>query len=132
MSKLVHISEAASLAMHSMVLIAQSGGSINANQIARLTGASRNHLAKVLQRLVKQDMLKSGRGPSGGFILKKKPKDITLLEIYEMFDGVLEKTDCPQNHNICPFEECLVGDLVNKVTDDFKKYFNSKTLKDFL
>jgi Rrf2 family protein len=69
MSKIVTMSEAASIAVHAMVLIARSEKNINVNQLSELTGASKNHIAKVMQRLVKQNLIKSTRGPSGGFVL---------------------------------------------------------------
>jgi DNA-binding IscR family transcriptional regulator len=65
MSKVVHISEAASLAVHSMALIASNEGMLNVNNIADITKSSRNHLAKVMQILVKNDYLTSTRGPKG-------------------------------------------------------------------
>jgi len=82
MAKVVHISEAASLAVHSMALVARSTEMLNVNQIADLTNSSRNHLAKVMQTLVKNNYLDSVRGPKGGFTMKGDPAKINLLEIY--------------------------------------------------
>ena len=95
MAKIFSMSEAASIAIHSMVLIARNKDGINAVKIAEQTGSSKNHISKVAQRLVKDDLLKSVRGPSGGFTLKKDPADITLLDIYQSIEGPLEITDCP-------------------------------------
>ncbi len=84
MSRIVGISEAASIAIHVMVLIARSeNNNMNVNKLSELTGASRNHIAKVMQRLVKFNFVKSTRGPSGGFILSKAPSEISLLNIPE-------------------------------------------------
>jgi len=46
MSRLVHISEAASLAIHSLALIASSTIRLNAKKIADILHVSQNHLAK--------------------------------------------------------------------------------------
>jgi Rrf2 family protein len=72
MSNIVQLSEAASLGIHAMVIIARSNKIINANTIAEMTDASRNHLAKVMLTLAKMGLVKSLRGPSGGFVLAKK------------------------------------------------------------
>jgi Rrf2 family protein len=132
MSKIFTLSEAASIAIHSMVLIARNDKGINAVQIAEQTGLSKNHISKVLQRLVKNDLLKSVRGPLGGFTLKKMPKYISLLSIYETIEGTLGVTDCPFSYEICAFEKCLMGTVINKMTLDFRKYLKTKTLADYM
>ncbi len=132
MAKLVHFSEAASLALHAMVLIAKTETHVNVSSLATEMGASRNHLAKVLQQLVKYNYLKSVRGPSGGFILNKPADQITVLEIYEAIEGSIDVPECPLDRKICPFDKCLMNGLVADVTMQFKKYFQEQTLEDFV
>ncbi len=132
MAKLVHFSEAASLALHAMVLIAKTKNHVNVNSIAQEMGASRNHLAKVLQQLVKYNFLKSVRGPNGGFVLSKPADQITILEIYEAIEGKIDLPECPLDRKICPFNKCLVDGLVRDVTAQFKKYFQEQSLEDFV
>lgn len=45
------------------------------------------YLLKILQQLVRADVLRSKRGPRGGFSLAKPTKKITMLEIIEAVDG---------------------------------------------
>lgn len=45
------------------------------------------YLLKILQQLVRANVLRSKRGPRGGFSLAKTAKKITLLEIIEAVDG---------------------------------------------
>ncbi len=132
MAKLVQLSEAASLGLHAMVLIAQSDIHVNVNVLSKRMGASKNHLAKVLQQLVKYNFLKSVRGPSGGFILSKPTTDITILDIYEAIDGKIDVHECPLDRKICPFNKCLMGGMIKDVTNQFKEYFQSQTLDKFL
>jgi Rrf2 family protein len=132
MSKIVNLSEAASLAIHAMVLIAKSDTHINVNVIAQEMGASRNHLAKVLQQLVKFNYLKSVRGPSGGFVLNSDPSKITLLDIFEAIEGKIDVPECPLDRQICPFDKCLMGGMVRDVTNQFRDYFGEQTLATFI
>ncbi len=132
MSKIFALSEASSIAIHSMVLIARSRDGINAVKIAEVTGFSKNHIAKVLQRLVKNDMLKSVRGPSGGFSLKMDPSKITLLDIYQSIEGPLDVGECPLSYELCGFDRCLMGTVVNRLTSEFKKFLMNQTLQSYL
>jgi Rrf2 family protein len=132
MSKIFSMSDAASIAIHSMVLIARAENGINAVKIAEISGFSKNHISKVLQRMVKAGLLKSVRGPAGGFSLKVEPETITLLNIYESIEGSLEVNDCPMAHEICGFDNCIMGNVVNKMTLEFRKFLNEQSLKEYL
>lgn len=132
MSKIFNLSEAASIAIHGMVLIARAESGINAVKIAEYTGLSKNHISKVLQRLVKDDFLKSVRGPSGGFTLKRKAEEISLLNIYESIEGTIEIKECPLDYAVCNYDKCVMGNVVNKMTIEFRSYLNSQTLSDYL
>ena len=45
------------------------------------------YLLKILQQLVRANVLRSKRGPRGGFSLAKSAKKITILQIIEAVDG---------------------------------------------
>lgn len=133
MSKIVSISEAASIAIHVMVLIARSENTnMNVNKLADVTGASKNHIAKVMQRLVRFNFVKSTRGPSGGFVLSKKPETISLLNIYEAIEGEMTLDSCPFDNQICPFNKCLMNGIVHKMTNELRTFFSSQKLSDLV
>ena len=132
MSKVVHISEAASLAVHSMALIASNDEMLNVNNIADITKSSRNHLAKVMQILVKNDYLTSTRGPKGGFVLKKDASTIQLLQLYELMEGPIETQHCGIESAKCPFTSCVFGNLANRFSEDFINYLKTTNLSDIL
>ncbi len=47
------------------------------------------YLLKIMQQLVKANVLRSKRGPRGGFSLARPAKKITMLQIIEAVDGPL-------------------------------------------
>ncbi len=114
-----------------MVLIARAAESVNVLQIAHATGASRHHVAKVMQRLVKDNFLVSNRGPNGGFHLKRPAQQITLLQIFESIDGAITIEKCPMDNTICPFDKCLMGNLIADVTREIIDYLDRHTLADY-
>lgn len=87
MSQIFPFSQATSIAFRSMVTITGSDSNLNIDMISLITGSSRHHVAKVLQRLAQSGLIASKRGPGGGFFLKAKPEKITLLDIYEAIEG---------------------------------------------
>jgi len=133
MSKLVNFSEASSLAIHAVVLIASSKDKlINVNSISEATGASKNHMAKVMQRIVKYGIVSSSRGPSGGFTMKKDPAEVSLYDIYECIEGPIVLEGCPLERPVCPFEKCIMGGVVHQVTNDLKKYLMREKVANFI
>lgn len=132
MANLLQFSEAVFLGIHAMILIARHKNIVNANQIAEITNSSRNHLAKILLTLAKHKLVKSLRGPTGGFVLARKPEEITLIEIYEAIEGKISPTKCPNGKPICPFDKCILNNIIGKVSDDIIKFFSTQTLKDYV
>ncbi len=122
MATLPKLSEAASLAMHTMALLAaEPQKSRQTKEIASVLNASEAHLSKVLQRLTKTGLVRSIRGPKGGFLLGSKAGEATLLEVYETIDGPLPQNACLLGTPVCRGENCVLGGLlavVNKQVHD--------------
>lgn len=132
MQSVLKISEAASIGLHAMTYIAfHSNEPATTKDIANNFEVSVNHLSKVLQRLVKADLLKSIKGPLGGFELTKKCEDITFLEIYEAIDGKINTGCCLFGKTVCNSSECIMGDFLNKTNKNVKEFFGNKRLSDF-
>jgi Rrf2 family protein len=130
MSTVVQISEAVSLAFHGMGLLAGPEERMSVKDMAAATGASEAHLAKVFQRLVKEGLVVSTRGPRGGFALARAPEEITLFQIYLAMEGVPRENACLLRRTECPFGSCLFGGLLGDLTRQFVGYLQEKTLAD--
>ena len=132
MSKIFNLSDAASIAIHAMVLVAKSGSSINVIKIAEATSTSRHHVAKVMQRLGKDNFVSSQRGPAGGFFLKKNASEITFLDIYESIEGKVEIEKCVFKTPVCPFDKCILNNISNKMSEEFIQYLKEQNLSMYL
>ncbi|MGM0498098.1 MAG: RrF2 family transcriptional regulator [Bacteroidota bacterium] len=132
MSKIVSLSEAASIALHGMILIAREKKGMNVTKIADQTNTSKHHVAKVMQRLVKSGYLISHRGPNGGFELKVTPEEINFLEIYENIEGKIEISTCPMDKPVCPFDKCILNNVTSKMSKEFREYLSNQTLDQYI
>ncbi len=132
MSHLMKVSEAASLALHSMAYLAGCPGvNVSARQIATRLGVSEAHLSKVLQRMAQAGLVKSSRGPKGGFALKIPAEKITLLDIFETIEGRLEATECLLGIPICSGPYCILGGLLKQVDEQAREYLDQTKLDRF-
>ena len=125
------VSEAASLALHTMVLLANDlDRALTAREMAETFQVSEAHLAKVLQRLTHAGLLHSERGPKGGFTLAQPADKVSLLNVYETIEGPLSKETCLLSTRLCGGDNCILGGLLGKVNDEFRRYMADTKLAD--
>lgn len=130
MSNVLKISDAASLALHTMVLLAADPHkTLTTKDIAGVLKASEAHLAKVLQRLGRAGLVSSQRGPRGGFTLGRDSAQITLLAIYEAVEGPLEIPTCLLSKPVCG-GHCILGGLLSRLGGEVASYFGQTRLSD--
>ena len=60
---------------------------VSVSQIAKEEGISASYLEQILHRLKKKQWIKSLRGPSGGYVLAKKPSDIKIGPLLYDLEG---------------------------------------------
>ena len=130
MSNIIKISEAASMALHAMTLLAENPDTLfSTRDVASTLKVSEAHLSKVLQRLAKAGLVKSVRGPKGGFVLGRDRNRITLLEVYEAIEGPLVECNCLMDNRVCS-GTCILGGFIEKVNKEAHGYLTGTKLSD--
>ena len=112
------------------LLAGQPDRSFCVTDIARALPVSSNHLAKVLQRLVKEGFVRSSRGRGGGFAMAVDPGEVTLLQVYEAIEGPLATQECLFGTPVCHRKECILGPLLHSVGTQVRDFLSSHRLAD--
>lgn len=129
MGHILKFSDAATIAMHTMVMLSyKTNELVCTHDIASTFNISEAHLSKVLQRLSKTGWIHPVRGPKGGFKLTTAPEKISLLDIYELFDGKMSVEQCLLDSYICGGKNCILGKLLHQMNEQAKKYLEETTL----
>jgi Rrf2 family protein len=76
----------------------QDKGLIGSQTIAKQYNIPLAYLLKIMLELVRANILRSKRGPHGGFSLARSPEKITMLEIIEAVEGPLSSTLALSGH----------------------------------
>jgi Rrf2 family transcriptional regulator, nitric oxide-sensitive transcriptional repressor len=126
----VPISDAVSLALHSVAYIAAQDGQASVRDIADRLEVSENHLSKVLQQLARSGLVRSTRGPQGGFRMARKSESLTLLDVYEAIEGPVRDHKCMMRKKSCGKKACILGDTMETMWDIFKKHLKSTRISD--
>ena len=133
MSMMIKMSEATSIALHALAYVASNGSTVNATELARVCRASEAHTMKVCQRLNKAGILEAKRGPGGGFSLARDPAEVTLKDIYTIFDGPMSDGYCMFSMPACGEEDmraCIFGHGIRHINRQIINYFEHTRLAD--
>jgi len=68
-----------------------------ATDITKATGVALPTVSKVLKKLTKEAILKSHRGPKGGYMLAKLPAETNVAQIISAIEGPISMTECSSN-----------------------------------
>jgi Rrf2 family transcriptional regulator, iron-sulfur cluster assembly transcription factor len=88
-------------------------------------------LAKILQQLARKGLLRSSKGPTGGFALRMDPGDIRLVDIVEALDGLASYQQCASGLSECSDEmPCSMHDNWKALRSRILEYLERNTIED--
>lgn len=117
-----------------LVLASRFGeGSLSVSQIAKKEGISVAYLEQILNALKKKGLVKSVRGPQGGYVLCKKPSEITLEQLFYSLE---DKKFIKPNGNAPTLEsdEVTISNFIfwEKLRQSVEKSLSEVTLKELM
>jgi len=101
----------------------------SANEIADEYGISSTLMAKVLQKLARQNLVAAKHGSSGGYQLSKTPDQISALEVITAIDGPVLITSCVTSHGNCDAtSKCSVREPLRRVNESILNVLGTVTI----
>jgi Rrf2 family transcriptional regulator, iron-sulfur cluster assembly transcription factor len=100
-------------------------------QIAEQEGVPAHFLAKILQQLARKGLLRSSKGPTGGFTLRVPAEDISLMQIVDALDGLTDYHKCPTGLAECTdTAPCGMHDTWKGLRSRIMEYLDRTTIAD--
>ena len=91
------------------------------------------YLEQLFNRLKTVGLLRSIRGPKGGFMLSKPAADIRLIEILQAMEGPIAPVDCVDNAALCDrADACVTRDIWTEMKTAIANVLESTTLQDLV
>ena len=107
----------------------ETGEKMGVKDIAQYINASEHTVSKILQNLVRQKIINSTRGPSGGFYITKEQQMQPIITIVDAIDGKDLFEKCGLGLSKCSSEHpCPIHDDYKKGREIIQDLFNSKTI----
>lgn len=129
------LSRTGEYALRAVLYLAGRNGSapVAADDIAEAIQVPRNYLSKTLHRLARRGLLKSVRGPRGGFRLSRPPASIPVAEVVSEFDQMPTSRWCLMGGRPCdPEHPCIAHERWLEWTGHLHRMLDRTTIADFL
>jgi Rrf2 family nitric oxide-sensitive transcriptional repressor len=132
---LMKFSKKTDMAIHGLWCLAmhEGKGTILVSEIAEMQNVSASYLEKIFQLLVKAGFVESIRGKNGGFLLAKKPQEISLSDVLKVTELDEPMFECLGDKRECRVvSDCRIKQLMNAVSMDLLEKFSHITLADLI
>ena len=104
-------------------------------EISLRQGISIAYLEQLFLKLRKNNLVKSARGPLGGYVLAKPPGEIKLLNIIIAVDEKIKTVKCKkESKKGCNGKsiKCITHNLWDDLENHINKFFEDNTLNDII
>lgn len=109
----------------------ESGEKLSIGQIAEHTDENEHTVGKLLQKLVREGIINSTKGPNGGFFIAAKQKNQTIISIVEAIDGDDVFNQCGLGlHKCSASHPCPIHNDFKSVREGFKSICANNTIGD--
>ena len=109
----------------------ESGEKASIKEIAEFINASEHTVGKILQTLVKKNIINSAKGPTGGFFIISKQKNQPIINIINAIDGKEVFDECGLGLSKCSaIHPCPIHNDYKIIRDQFKAMCNQKKVSD--
>ena len=108
---------------------------ISLTEISLRQGISLSFLEQLFLRLKKNNLVRSARGPYGGYTLSRKPEQIKLSSIFSAVDEKIKTVKCKrESKKGCngKLVKCVTHDLWDELEMHINNFFEKNTLQDIL
>ena len=110
---------------------ASRGNPVSLKGIARHEEMSEQYLQQLFARLRRRNLVRSVRGPGGGFILARHPGEITIGEIIRAAEGRPARVGCRNSGRKCGMiEKCRTQNMWETLESRIEEFLDSITVED--
>ncbi|MEN8205693.1 MAG: Fe-S cluster assembly transcriptional regulator IscR [Pseudomonadota bacterium] len=114
------------LAFHS------TSGPVTLSDISKRQDISLSYLEQLFTRLRKQELVRSTRGPGGGYSLNRPANEIAVAEVVSAVDEIVDTTRCSGANNCHDGQQCLAHELWDDLSQQIYSFLHEISLQDLM
>ena len=105
-------------------------GLTSAKEIAAQYGIPKQLLAKTLQQMSREGIVKAVHGPTGGYKIAANLKKISLKDFFEKLEGPLGMMDCYFDSECVQISNCNIRVTIQRINNNMRDMFSQMTLQE--
>jgi len=109
------------------------GAPVKLSVVAEMEKLPISYIEQLFNKMRRSDLLKSVKGPGGGYLLYKSSDEITILDILLSVGEFTQSTDCQKDrddHKNCNL--CFSGYVWDNVYKNIRDYLGSVTVTELV
>ncbi len=111
----------------------ESGSPVTLKAISEEEGISLSYLEQLFVKLRRGDIVRSVRGPGGGYILAKPPGQVKVSECFQCLEGPVITTECVEDESYCERTvDCVARQVWIEVQEAVMGVLQSMTLQNLV
>ena len=108
-------------------------GPLQTRTIAEREAISNKYLEQLISVLKSAGLIRSIRGPKGGYVLVNPPEETRLLEVFTALEGPIEPVECLEHETYCPrCATCVTRGVWGDIQKSVIKVLEETTLQDLV
>ena len=120
------------MAIH-YIAVHEDRGSVSAKRIAAECGIPPELLAKILPRRGRERLIVGQNGPKGGYVLARRPTEITVGHVVRAIEGPINIVECLDRDSDCPqMARCNLRRPVQKIQVAISQMLDSMSLAELV
>ena len=109
------------------MILAKTDEPVSASELESMISVSAKYLEKIMRMLSKRGIITATRGVSGGYLLAKKPAEITIGDIARTLEDDMEIIECVKNGGKCKC--CPSSRVWKRLYEGINNVLDSMTLQ---
>ncbi|MFN0301052.1 MAG: Rrf2 family transcriptional regulator [Burkholderiales bacterium] len=106
----------------------QGDGPVSLGEISGRQKISLSYLEQLFGKLRRSGLVKSTRGPGGGYMLARPPLEISVADIIVAVDEPIDATSCGGQENCVEDQKCITHDLWEGLNEHIFSFLRSVSL----
>ena len=100
-------------------------------EVAEFINENEHTVGKLLQKLVKEELINSAKGPNGGFFISENQVHLPVIKVIESIDGMRVFKECGLGLDHCSDDRpCPMHEYFKPIRDMFTQMCSKKKIID--